>query len=330
MVKTSDPLVVTPTHPTVSPDRRLTASQFQGLSEVPPELEWFANISNAKTRKAYQVDLKDFCTFVGIHAPTEIRQITRPHIIAWRKDLESRELSGSTIRRKLAALSSLFSHLCESNAVPHNPVDGVKRPGEGTNEGKTPAIGDGQARRLLDAPSPTTLKGIRDRAILATFLFHGLRCEELCNLKVKDITSRRGIEHLRVFGKGSKIRFVPLHPAAKSRISDYLEDAGHKEDVSGPLFRPVKNNVNGDLDKPLSRGGVYESVVKKYAREAGISVEGFCVHALRATAATNALENEADIAKVQDWLGHASIATTRLYDRRKSRPEDSPTFKVAY
>jgi site-specific recombinase XerC len=53
-------------------------------------------------------------------------------------------------------------------------------------------------------------------------------------------------------------------------------------------------------------------------------------HALRATAATNALDHEADIARVQEWLGHANIATTRIYDRRKMRPEDSPTFKVAY
>jgi integrase len=58
--------------------------------------------------------------------------------------------------------------------------------------------------------------------------------------------------------------------------------------------------------------------------------EGFGVHSLRATAATNALDHEADIAKVQEWLGHANISTTRLYDRRKSRPEDSPTFKVQY
>ncbi|RAS23891.1 tyrosine-type recombinase/integrase [Paraburkholderia bryophila] len=67
-----------------------------------------------------------------------------------------------------------------------------------------------------------------------------------------------------------------------------------------------------------------------YAARVKIAVDGFGVHSLRATAATNALEHEADIAKVQEWLGHANIATTRLYDRRKSRPEDSPTFKVAY
>ncbi len=65
-----------------------------------------------------------------------------------------------------------------------------------------------------------------------------------------------------------------------------------------------------------------ENVVRKYG--------GISVHSLRATAATNALDNEADIAKVQEWLGHANISTTRLYDRRKSRPEDSPTFRVRY
>ena len=57
---------------------------------------------------------------------------------------------------------------------------------------------------------------------------------------------------------------------------------------------------------------------------------GVCVHSMRATAATNALSNEADIAKVQEWLGHANVSTTRLYDRRKTRPEDSPTFHVKY
>ena len=62
----------------------------------------------------------------------------------------------------------------------------------------------------------------------------------------------------------------------------------------------------------------------------GIELEGMCVHSLRTTAATNALDHAADIAVVQGWLGHASIATTKPYDRRQSRPEDSPTFKVAY
>jgi site-specific recombinase XerD len=69
-----------------------------------------------------------------------------------------------------------------------------------------------------------------------------------------------------------------------------------------------------------------------YARQTGLAeeVRGICVHAMRATAATNALAHNADIAKVQEWLGHADISTTRMYDKRQSRPEDNPTFKVKY
>jgi integrase len=114
------------------------------------------------------------------------------------------------------------------------------------------------------------------------------------------------------------------------RITSYLEAAGHAEDSAGPLFRPVKNTVDGILERPLTPSGVYACVVKKYAKQIGVDLIGFCVHSLRATAATNALEHQADIAKVQEWLGHANISTTRLYDKRKSRPEDSPTFKVKF
>src|SRR6516225_3237909 len=93
-----------------------------------------------------------------------------------------------------------------------------------------------------------------------------------------------------------------------------------------------KNNRTGRLDRPLDPGSVYRNIVCKYGAETGISGEviGLCVHSLRATAATNALSHDSDIAKVQEWLGHANVSTTRLYDRRKSRPEDSPSFRVKY
>ena len=75
--------------------------------------------------------------------------------------------------------------------------------------------------------------------------------------------------------------------------------------------------------------GIYK-IVAQWASVVGIDVDGLGVHGLRATAATNALDHDADIAKVQVWLGHANISTTRLYDRRGQRPEDSPTYKVKY
>ena len=217
-----------------SEGRLLTAAEFQGLADVPPEVEWFANILNPNTKRAYENDVKDFMRFVGIERPKEFRNVTRSHVIAWRKTFETRgkdgkPLAASTSRRKLSALSSLFEHLCNHNAVTHNPIKGVKRPSEGANEGKTPALGDDQARALLDAPPADTIKGKRDRAILAVFLYHGLRCAELVSLCVRDIEERRGVKMLKIKGKGSKLRYIPAHPAALERIDDYLGHADHSK-----------------------------------------------------------------------------------------------------
>jgi site-specific recombinase XerD len=307
-------------------ERRLTAAQFQDLAAVPAAAEWFANIDNPRTRRAYQNDLEDFCSFVGLTAADEFRAVTRSHVLAWRAQLETRGLAGATIRRKLAALASLFDHLLENNAVAGgNPVHGVKRPKIETNEGKTPALGDDQAKRLLEAPDTETVKGVRDRAILAVLLYHGLRREEAARLTLSDLVERRGIKHLRVHGKGKKIRYLPLHPVAAERIYAYLE-RDTLRDTSGPLFRSVRGKTTG---AGVTANGLY-TVVAHWAGVAGIEVDGLGVHGLRATAATNALEHDADIAKVQMWLGHANISTTRLYDRRGQRPEDSPTYKVKY
>ncbi len=94
--------------------RALTAVEFQGLAEVPPALEWFANIGNEKTRRAYQIDVQGFMDFAGIQRPEEFRLVTRAHVIAWRRELERRDLAPSTLRRKLSALSSLFG-VCSRN-----------------------------------------------------------------------------------------------------------------------------------------------------------------------------------------------------------------------
>src|SRR5271170_4667371 len=137
----------------------LTPAQYGQLAEVPPELEWLANITNPKTRRAYRNDVGEFSAFAGLRGPAELRTVTRAHVIAWRKDLEKRELAPSSIRRKLSALSALFDYLCERNAVAGNPVDGGKHPAANGNEGSTPALGDAQARKLLERP-----RRIRSRA----------------------------------------------------------------------------------------------------------------------------------------------------------------------
>lgn len=315
----------------VAPENRLlTKAEFQGLSEVPAELEWFANIDNSNTKRAYMRDVKEFMEFTGIIEPLEFRDVNRAHIIAWRKKLEAKELAAATIRRKLSSLSSLYDYLCERNAIVVNPTHGVTRPSEGSYEGKTPALGDEEAKKLLQAPPEDTLKGVRDRAIIATYLFHGLRASELSGLTPASIQNREGVPHLKVLGKRSKIRYVPLHPVARNLILDYLEMAGHGKERSTPIFRSVSNNQSFGAPSSLTQYSLYKNVIQKWALVAGLDATTISNHCLRATAATNALSNQADIATVQEWLGHSNISTTKLYDRRKTKAEDSPTFQVNY
>jgi hypothetical protein len=134
-------------------------------------------------------------------------------------------------------------------------------------EGKTPAIGNHQARALC----------------------------------VADIQERSGVKHLQVRGKGSKIRYVPLHPGAAAAIVAYLEAAGRGDDANRALFRPTSNNARSRTAS-ITPDGVYK-MLTSYAKALQIDVAGFGPHALRATAATNALDNGADIAKIQEWLG---------------------------
>jgi site-specific recombinase XerD len=309
--------------------RRLTSAEFSRLQDVPAEAEWFANLESPGTRRIYKTDIRDFMHYVGIQQALEFRLITRAHVIAYRDELARRKLQGATIRRKLAALSSLYAYLCDRNAVAMNPVKGVKRPKIESYEGKTPAISDAQVRLLMEAPKGESLKALRDRAIISILFYHALRRDELCKLMVKDVHERRGVKHLRVHGKGTKIRQVPLHPASQERIAEYLQAAGHGSMPSAPLFRPIRNNRHGTIDTALTTDGVYQ-LIKMYGKRVAIAVPRFGPHAARATAATNALDAGADIAKVQEWLGHANVSTTRVYDHRKLKPEDSPTFKVKY
>lgn len=321
------PSAITPAPASPPPGRLLTQAEFHRLSDVPPEVEWFANLTNPQTRRAYQAAVGDFVRFTGITRPDEFRAVTRAHVIAWRDELVRRGSGGSTVRHRLSSLASLFEYLCDQNAVTHNPVKGVARPKVESAEGRTPALGDHQARKLLDAPDADTLKSRRDRAILSVLLFHALRRDELCKLKVRDFRhARKGVPHLRVTGKAGKTRHLPLHPGTHALIHEYLDAAGHGADDAGALFRPVRNNRTGWLERAITPDGIYK-LVRAYSAALGFEIGA---HALRATAATNAFDHQADIAKVQEWLGHANIVTTSIYDRRRTRPEDSPTFKVAY
>ena len=131
-------------------------------------------------------------------------------------------------------------------------------------------------------------------------------------------------------GKGDKVRYVPINPVAIRRIYEYLEESGpqHAGNKDSAIFRALSNN------KKFSTTGmtpiaIYNLVIR-YGQKVGIDTSHYSPHSLRATAATQALINGVDIRKVQYWLGHASIQTTAMYDKRENRPEESPSYRVSY
>ncbi|MBF0479730.1 MAG: tyrosine-type recombinase/integrase [Candidatus Omnitrophica bacterium] len=293
---------------------------------------WLKNINSAASRSSKQTDLIQFFSYTKVKSIDDFKNIKRSDIIDWRDyligDKKNPRYAPRTVKRRISTISKFFEYLCDQKLVETNVVLGVQRPKLTTSEGATSIISDRQAKDLLDAPDPTTIKGKRDRAILATFLYHALRRSELCKLQVKDIQEREGIKHFKIYGKGSKERYVPVHPTALTRIADYLETAGHKNEKEFALFRPLSRNIPYP-SKGLSPIAVYD-LVKHYGMRVGIDVSNISPHSLRATAATNTLLNGEDLRKVQQWLGHANIQTTAMYDKRDNRPEDSPTYRVRY
>ncbi|SHL71752.1 Phage integrase family protein [Nitrosospira sp. Nsp11] len=128
---------------------------------------------------------------------------------------------------------------------------------------------------------------------------------------------RRGVAHLKLSGEGRKTRYIPLHPAADDLILNYLETSGHGVNVGESLFRPVRNNRTGTMNKAITPNMVCK-LVRAYSAALGFEIG---THTLRATAATNALDHQADIAKVQKWLGYAKYGDNADYDHRKTRPK---------
>jgi integrase/recombinase XerD len=218
---------------------------------VPPELEGLANITNPKTRRPYRIDVQEFSAFASLGGPAALRSVGRAYVSPGAKTSRPGGLSPSSIRRKLSALSSLFDYLCERNAVSGNPVDGVKRPMANGNEGSTQALGDAPARKLLEAPPGDTLKGVRDRAILAPCSITACAARSCAGCGSGTCRAARGVMHFRVRGKRGKTRFVPVHAMAQRLIEEYL--AGHGADAAGPVFRPVTNNRKGEVDRALDR-----------------------------------------------------------------------------
>lgn len=300
------------------------------LAAIPEEEVWLASQKSARTRRAYRLDVAHFMRTLDITSPEQLRQVDHRAVIAWERIMREQEgAAASTIRRRLAALSSLFKHLVRHGAASRNPVADVTRPSINREEGSTLAFSKAQARKLLDAPAEDTLAGLRDRAILSVGLQVGLRRAEIAGLRVDDLHQNRGFDALRLTRKGGRRDALAINPQAAQRIRAYLALAGHGGDHAGPLFRPLRGNAKphdpaGQLDPDA-----IDRMVRKHAASIGLP-RGYSAHSMRATFITTALENGAQLEDVQKAAGHRDPSTTKLYDRRGYNPEKAASFFATY
>ena len=170
-------------------------SPIARLADIPEEEIWLAKQKSARTRRAYKLDVQHFMRTLHITSYEELRKVDHRAVIAWERIMrEIDEAEPSTIRRRLAALSSLFKHLVRHHHVETNPVAEVERPAINRREGSTLAFSKADAAKLLNTPAEDTIEGLRDRAILSVGLQVGLRRAEIAALSVEDLHQNRGFD----------------------------------------------------------------------------------------------------------------------------------------
>src|SRR6202045_4403068 len=233
---------------TIDPGRR-RLSTVEQLAQIPEEEIWLQKQKSARTRRAYRLDVQHFMRTLAISGPEELRKADHKAVIAWERYMrESEHAASSTIRRRLAALSSLYKHLVRHDHAARNPVGEGERAAINRDEGSTLAFAKAQARKLLDLPAEDTIAGLRDRAILSVGLQVGLRRAEIAALAVGDLHQNRGYDSLRVSRKGGRRDALAVNPQPAARLRAYLDASGHSADIDGPLFRPLRHNGKQDVE----------------------------------------------------------------------------------
>lgn len=209
-------------------------------------------------------------------------------------------LSGSSIARRLSAARTFFRYLIREKLAQNNPFDGVSAP---KSKRKLPKILTAdQAIKLVDIPGDDLLD-IRDRAILELFYTSGIRLQELVGLNLTDVNLQEGI--MRVLGKGSKTRIVPIGSYAVDALKNWLTCRGNWAADEETAFFVTRRGA-----RPTTRA--IQQRIQVRAVQQGMPT-GVHPHMLRHSFATHVLESSGDIRAVQEFLGHSNISTTQIY-----------------
>ena len=254
---------------------------------------------SANTIKSYKADLNDFSAFCKDNDKVEIASISERFIKSYLMNLSERKIEKISIVRKLSSMRGLFSFAFKEDLIKQNPTSQVRNP---RTSKKLPEITS--AENILKTfqlaeeadENPALVKVIFE-------LLYGcsLRVSEVCNLKYGDVDLQKG--SLRVLGKGSKVRIVPIGDESKKNLKEYLE-AFPSENYSEPFLKNKKGSK-------LYEKYIYR-VVNKYLSKV-TDIRKKSPHILRHSSATHMLDNGADLRAVKEILGHENLKTTQIY-----------------
>jgi integrase/recombinase XerD len=256
-----------------------------------------------KTLDAYSRDIIRYRNFLAENNSTAFSEEDAPlilkHLILLRKD----GLKARSRARHLVAIRGFYRFLVQEKILRNDPARMIDLPKSGL---KLPhVLSREEIELLLKAPDPHKPIGVRDAAMLELLYAAGLRVSELINLKLQDINLEAGF--VRIFGKGSRERIVPIGSHAREKVSTYLKavrSRRSKQTTSPYLFI-------ARAAKPMTRQGFWK-LLRRYALKAGLKKK-ITPHSLRHSFASHLLEGGADLRAVQVMLGHVDISTTQIY-----------------
>ena len=290
----------------------------QNLKDLKTEFLQYTEIERGRslnTVRNYDQYLSRFLDYTKLKNPKDITDSVVRDFRIWLNRQEAKKEKGvapSTLKKRtqnyyLIALRAFLKYLARQgiNSLSPDRIELAKVP-----ERSLDLISIDELERLLKSPDQTTLRGLRDKAMLELLFSTGLRISELCSLP-RDINLK--LDELSIRGKGEKVRVVFISDNARNAVQRYLDK---RDDMDDALFIQIKGNSGEKMSKNRDSLRItprsVERIVKQYAIKSGISKK-VTPHVIRHSFATDLLRNGADLRSVQMLLGHAKINTTQIY-----------------
>jgi len=282
----------------------LASTTGTDLSRIESFLDalWLEEGLSPHTLSAYRSDLSGFARWLAGRG-LSLDEVSRADVLDYLELCSDRKRSARSVARLLSTLRRYYRHCLREGGIKVDPTLNIESPKLGRPLPKS--LSEAEVDALLAAPDTSTAVGVRDRTLLEVLYAAGLRVSELVGLRVDQVNLRQGV--LRITGKGSKERLVPLGEEALAWVVRYLEDT-RAQLLNG---RDSEYLFPGRGGAPLTRQAFWHRI-KHHARVAGIS-STLSPHTLRHAFATHLLNRGADLRVVQMLLGHSDLSTTQIY-----------------